>query len=246
MKKLIAFLLCAAMLASIAVCFADSETWICENCGRESTGNFCPYCGAAKPEEKREEIFPEAPAETFSFRNGIRWGMSGYEVETREENLKTGDDEFRDYYYDEDSYDITSLFYDDAEEKKVCSFPVDLSYRFYRDKLFLITYHVEYIGYDLQVLETNTYLKNAMTAKYGEGHEATREEVEKIKDVMDVADSYYYEDEIRRITVWDLPEGTTAAFLESYYYAEAKLIYFHFDTMLNGLPADGVYNTNGL
>ena len=163
----------------------------------------------------------------------------------KEENLKTGDDDFRDYYYDEDSYDITSLWYD-SDEKKVCSFPVDLSYRFYRDKLFLITYHVEYIGYDLQVLETNTYLKNAMTAKYGEGHEATREEVERIKDVMNVADSYYYEDEIRRITVWDLPEGTTAAFLESYYYADAKLIYFHFDTMLNGLPADGVYNTNGL
>ena len=245
MKKLIAFLLCAAILASIAVCFADSETWICENCGRESTGNFCPYCGAAKPEEEKEEIFPEAPAGTFSFRNGIRWGMSGYEVETREENLKSGDDEVRDYYYDEDSYDITSLWYD-SDKKKVCSFPVYLNYRFCRDKLFFISYHLDYIGSDLQILEVNTYLKNAMTAKYGEGHESTREEADRIRNVMDIVDSYYYEEDVRHITVWDLPEGTTAAFIDGYYNEDSRLIYFHYDTMLNGLPADGVYNTNGL
>ncbi len=244
MKKLIAILLCAALMAGMTVSFADAETWTCENCGRESTGNFCPYCGAAKPEEKKEEIFPEAPAGTFTIRNGIRWGMSGYEVETREENLKDGDDEYRDYYTDE-TYDITSLYYD-SEEKKVCGFPAYLNYHFCRDKLFLISYHTEYIGNYLQDLEVNTYLKNAMAAKYGEGHEATWEEAEHIKNVMNVADSYYYEDEIRRITVWDLPESTTAAFLEGYYYEDARLIYFHYETMLNGLPEDGNYNTNGL
>ncbi len=76
MKKLIALLLCTVLLAGMTVCFAASDTWTCESCGRESSGKFCPYCGAAKPEEV---IFPEAPAGTFSIRNGIRWGMSGYE-----------------------------------------------------------------------------------------------------------------------------------------------------------------------
>ena len=245
MKKLIAFLLCASMLAGMTICFADGETWTCESCGRESTGNFCPYCGAPKPEEEKDEIFPEAPAGTFSIRNGIRWGMSGYEVETREQHLKDGEDEYREYYAD-DTDDLTSLYYDDTEEKKLCGFPVDLSYRFSRDKLFLITYHIEYIGYNLQVLEANTYLKNAMTAKYGEGHEATRDEMEQIKNVMDAADIYYYEEETRRITVWNLPEDTIAAFLEGLYYEDSRLIYFQYDTMLNGLPVDGVYNTNGL
>ena len=114
MKKLIAFLLCTALLAGMSVCFADDETWTCENCGQESTGNFCPYCGAAKPEGEKDEIFPEAPAGTFAIRNGIRWGMSGYEVENREEHLKDGEDETRDYYTDE-TYEITNLFYDTEE-----------------------------------------------------------------------------------------------------------------------------------
>ena len=56
----------------------------------------------------------------------------------------------------------------------------------------------------------------------------------------------FYEEDIKRITVWDLPEGTTAAIIEGYYFEDTNLIYFHYDTMLNGLPEDGVYNTNGL
>ena len=63
---------------------------------------------------------------------------------------------------------------------------------------------------------------------------------------MDIADQYYYEEETRRITVWNLPEDTIAAILEGFYYEDSRLIYFSYDTMLNGLPADGNYNTNGL
>ena len=29
--------------------FAASEKWVCENCGTESSGNFCPQCGEKKP-----------------------------------------------------------------------------------------------------------------------------------------------------------------------------------------------------
>ena len=50
MKRLIAILLCAVLLAGMTVCFADGESWICSECGKKSSGNFCPYCGAKKPE----------------------------------------------------------------------------------------------------------------------------------------------------------------------------------------------------
>ena len=40
MKKLIAFLLCIALLTGMSVCFADEQTWTSENCGQESTGHF--------------------------------------------------------------------------------------------------------------------------------------------------------------------------------------------------------------
>ena len=33
---------------------------------------------------------------------------------------------------------------------------------------------------------------------------------------------------------------------EGYYLEDCRLVYFHYSTMLNGLPEDGVYNTNGL
>ena len=52
MKKLIAILLCAVLLAGMTTAFADGESWICSECGKESNGNFCPYCGAKKPETK--------------------------------------------------------------------------------------------------------------------------------------------------------------------------------------------------
>ena len=50
MKKLTAILLCVLMLMGMTTAFADAESWICPECGKESDGNFCPYCGAKKPE----------------------------------------------------------------------------------------------------------------------------------------------------------------------------------------------------
>ena len=168
--------------------------------------------------------------------------MSGYEVETREANPKS--DEER-YYSTEDGYVITNLYYD-SYEKKASIFPASINYQFSRDKLFMVTYHAEYEGSYLENLEMNTYLKNAVTTKYGSGHEATFGEREKIRNVMNVIDNYFYDEDIKQITVWDLPEDTTAAFIEGYYLEDCRLVYFHYSTMLNGLPEDGVYNTNGL
>ena len=52
MKKLIAILLCALLLAGMTTASADRESWICSECGKKSNGNFCSYCGAKKPEKE--------------------------------------------------------------------------------------------------------------------------------------------------------------------------------------------------
>ena len=50
MKKLIAIILSAVLLTGMTTAFADRESWICSGCGKESNGNYCPYCGAKKLE----------------------------------------------------------------------------------------------------------------------------------------------------------------------------------------------------
>ena len=52
MKKIVSILLCIVLLAGMTAAFADGENWICPGCGRESSGNFCPYCGTKKPDTK--------------------------------------------------------------------------------------------------------------------------------------------------------------------------------------------------
>ena len=47
MKKLLTALCILFLLAT-----ALAEAWTCPGCGRESDGNFCPYCGTAKPPEE--------------------------------------------------------------------------------------------------------------------------------------------------------------------------------------------------
>ena len=50
MKKLLSVMLILTMLCVCAAAIA--ETWTCAQCGKESEGNFCSWCGAGKPAEK--------------------------------------------------------------------------------------------------------------------------------------------------------------------------------------------------
>lgn len=52
MKKIIAFLISLILMVSLlsSVAFGEDEAWVCPSCGMESTWNFCPNCGAKKPE----------------------------------------------------------------------------------------------------------------------------------------------------------------------------------------------------
>ncbi|MCR5369276.1 MAG: signal peptidase I [Clostridium sp.] len=42
--------LCAAVVLLSVACVAFAEEWTCSRCGRTNDGNFCPNCGAPKPE----------------------------------------------------------------------------------------------------------------------------------------------------------------------------------------------------
>ena len=50
MKKLLSVILVLVILCASAVALAEESTaWTCPNCGKESEGNFCSWCGTAKP-----------------------------------------------------------------------------------------------------------------------------------------------------------------------------------------------------
>ena len=49
MKKVLTMMLLLLFLFGLSTALA--ETWTCPQCGKESEGNFCPYCGAQKPEK---------------------------------------------------------------------------------------------------------------------------------------------------------------------------------------------------
>ena len=83
MKELIAFLLCVMILAGMTTGFADAESWICNECGKESNGNFCPYCGAKKPET---EVTCSSCGEVYALDLGYAFCPNcGAALEKREE-----------------------------------------------------------------------------------------------------------------------------------------------------------------
>ena len=49
MKKTLAIIMLLLFLLSLTAALA--EKWTCPQCGKESEGYFCPYCGAQKPEK---------------------------------------------------------------------------------------------------------------------------------------------------------------------------------------------------
>ena len=50
MKKLFALILVFVIMSTVVSALA--ETWTCDNCGKESEGNFCSWCGTVRPPEK--------------------------------------------------------------------------------------------------------------------------------------------------------------------------------------------------
>lgn len=62
-KALIVWMAVIGILLFCGTALADS--WICDNCGTENTGNFCANCGAKKP---------DAPPEAVTIPQSDNWG----------------------------------------------------------------------------------------------------------------------------------------------------------------------------
>ena len=81
MKKLFAVLLALVFLFSAVSALAD--TWICSECGKESEGNFCSWCGSARPPEK--VVCPSCGTEFdaeagYAFCNNCGASLQSHEV----------------------------------------------------------------------------------------------------------------------------------------------------------------------
>ena len=171
--------------------------------------------------------------DAFSIRNGISWGMSIEDVD----KIEKGEEKTYQTVYD---YGAVSIWYD---EKTVSKFPCEMSCSFYKDKLYLIEYDLEYFMTDLESLRAYTYLENALVSLYGGSRLPSAYDVSEIAMVLNVT-GYYDEDETEDIVIWDLEDGTTIMLYRTLY--EVRLVYCRSDLVFDFLPADGVYNTDGL
>ena len=50
MKRIIALIICAALLFSMVSVYAEETGWQCPQCGTVNSGNYCTECGSKKPE----------------------------------------------------------------------------------------------------------------------------------------------------------------------------------------------------
>ena len=171
--------------------------------------------------------------DVFSIRNGITWGMSIEEVDKIEKGEK-------ETYQTEYDYGAVSLWYD---EKTVSIYPCEMKCSFYKDKLYLVGYDLEYFMTELESLRAYTYLENALVSLYGGSRLPSAYDVSEIAMVLNVT-GYYDEDETEDIVIWDLEDGTTIVLYRTLY--TVRLAYYRSDLLFDFLPADGVYNTNGL
>lgn len=171
--------------------------------------------------------------DAFSIRNGITWGMSSAEVEQRE----GGEEEAYRTEYDNG---CTRLWY---EDKSVSRFPCELRYAFYNDRLYLVEYSLPYYFWEMERVRINAYLDNALTALYGPGYTASYPELMDVTDVLNVTE-YYVPEEMVNTVIRDLEDGTRIVLFRC--GEENVLAYFMPEILFDFLPADGVFNTDGL
>ena len=96
---------------------------------------------------------------------------------------------------------------------------------------------------DLYCQQAYAYLKNALISKYGESRPASVYDLSEILLVLNVT-GYYDEEETENVAIWDLPDDTTIVLFTT--YETIRLFYYRSDLLFDFLPADGVYNTDGL
>ena len=159
---------------------------------------------------------------TFSFRNGVTWGMNPQQVSLVE------DVPMEQRTSSEWSVMVT------AEPVPVSRFSADLVYMFYQNALRMITYEFQK---DCSTLNYQ-YLTGALCSVYGESKEGNPIV---IKGWMDkIYQNYYQQESIHDATEWSAEDGTSI-FL--YYYSEVSYAILYVCPVSDGSSG---YDTSGL
>ena len=159
---------------------------------------------------------------SFSFRNGVAWGMTP-ELVSAAEDLPMEQRTSSDW-----AVMITE------EPAPVSRFSADLVYIFYQNALRMITYQFQK---DCSTLNYQ-YLTGALSVKYGDCKEANPAV---IKGWMDrIYQNYYRQDLIRNALEWSAEDGTS---IYLYYYTESAYAILYVCPVSGGA---GNYDTSGL
>ena len=77
----ISLLLMIAWIAAASTALAASRKWICPECGRSMSGNFCNNCGAAKPSSGTTETVSVklSSGRTVTVRKSVKEALDSYE-----------------------------------------------------------------------------------------------------------------------------------------------------------------------
>ena len=80
-------MLCLIMSTILCACGSKStDTWICEVCGKETSGNYCSNCGAERPDDTRAEWICSSCGSTSIGSYCSNCGNPKPEQETAEDN----------------------------------------------------------------------------------------------------------------------------------------------------------------
>lgn len=156
----------------------------------------------------------------FRFRDGIRWGMNRQQVKALETATMT-----------EKLMPKWSVMITDSEVT-VSRFTAHLVFIFYEDQLLMIMYEFQNGS-----AEEYQYLTGALSAVYGDKHEA---EPLKIKALMDAINpNKYVAEQIRQPSGWSTEDGTL---VYQYYYSQNGFAITYVSPELDSR----IYQTNGL
>ncbi len=134
---------------------------------------------------------------TFTFRNGIVWGMSAADVtaaEGRECDIE--------YPFDEEK---SLLFFENTTVSKYTS---DMQFLFWGDQLRLVVY--DFYGYSATDADGFTYLLGAMDSSYGASTAADPAEIASV--LNNVVPELYLAEELTDCHVWQLTDATIYMF----------------------------------
>ena len=161
----------------------------------------------------------------FRFRGGVTWEMNPEAVREKENGLQM----------EERSQESWSVLYS-VNRVEASRFFADLVYIFYNQKLQMILYAFD----KAESKNSYLYLTGAMSAVYGETHDAESAEVVGLMER--VYPGMYTLEGISDVHAWQVSDGTRIYL----YHQEGGSFSVLYAAPVTSLPENGVYITNGL